>query len=70
MNTSRTRGSPRSSQVAQGDDKASHAYVLFSDTRNVKRADPAAAAAALWRVRMWEGAGWEDKKGWQEKAFR
>lgn len=44
---------------ARGDKKASHAFLLCSDSETVKRADVAALAIALWRVRMFEGGGWE-----------
>ncbi|KAF7985225.1 hypothetical protein HWV62_7866 [Athelia sp. TMB] len=54
---------------ARGDQKASHAFLLCADEKTIKRADMAAVAIALWRVRMWEGAGWEDQSdesdGWQ-----
>lgn len=44
---------------ARGDQKASHAYVLFSDSKSVLRADTVPLAIALWRLRLWEGAGWD-----------
>lgn len=54
---------------ARGDQKASHAFLLCSDEKTAKRADTAATAIALWRVRMWEGAGWEEygggRSGWE-----
>jgi hypothetical protein len=54
---------------ARGDQKASHAFLLCSDEKTVKRGDMAATAIALWRVRMWEGAGWEEygggNNGWE-----
>jgi hypothetical protein len=43
-----------------GDQKASHAFLLCSDAGTCVRADAAATAIALWRLRMWDGAGWED----------
>lgn len=46
---------------ARGDQKASHAYVIFSDARTVLRADTVPLAIALWRIRMWEGQGWDKK---------
>jgi hypothetical protein len=51
---------------AKGEQKASHAFLLCSDSGTVLRADTAAAAIALWRVRMWEGAGWGqvEEGGW------
>jgi len=54
---------------ARGDQKASHAFLLCSDEKTAKRGDMAAVAIALWRVRMWEGAGWEEygggNNGWE-----
>lgn len=54
---------------ARGDKKASHAFLLCADEKTAKRADMAAVAIALWRVRIWEGVGWEDRggvsDGWQ-----
>jgi hypothetical protein len=59
---------------ARGDQKASHAFLLLSDEKTVLRADMAATAIALWRVRMWEGAGWEEfgggRKGWEFRSPR
>lgn len=55
----------------RGGQKASHAFLLCSDEKTVKRGDVAATAIALWRVRMWEGAGWEEygggNNGWELK---
>jgi hypothetical protein len=42
------------------DQKASHAFLLRSDSSTLKRADAAVIAIALWRLRMWEGGGWDD----------
>jgi len=54
---------------ARGDAKGSHAFLLVSNEQTVKRADTAALAIALWRLRMWEGdafvsevEGWEARK--------
>lgn len=47
-------------------EKASHAFVLFSNERTITRADTVPLAIALWRVRMWEGCGWENGPRWQE----
>lgn len=53
----------------RGDQKASHAFLLCSDEKTARRADVAAVAIALWRIRMWEGAGWEEfgggSNGWE-----
>jgi hypothetical protein len=38
--------------------KRSHAFVLCSDNRTIRRGDSAAVARALWRLRMYEGDGW------------
>lgn len=48
----------------QGDKKPSHAFLLSSDAGTVKRADVAAVAVALWRVRMFEGGGWDSGTHW------
>ncbi|KZT12834.1 uncharacterized protein LAESUDRAFT_808363 [Laetiporus sulphureus 93-53] len=42
-----------------GDDKGSHAFLLCSDEKTIMRADTVPLAIALWRIRIWEGAGWE-----------
>ena len=39
--------------------KASHAFLLCSDENTGKRGDVAAVARALWRLRMFEGEGWQ-----------
>ncbi|TDL29698.1 hypothetical protein BD410DRAFT_36585 [Rickenella mellea] len=51
-------------------EKPSHAYVLFSDKNILRRVDTVPVASALWRVRMWGGAGWEDRKGWEEQQCK
>ncbi|KAH6915227.1 hypothetical protein BKA70DRAFT_569930 [Coprinopsis sp. MPI-PUGE-AT-0042] len=38
----------------------SNAFVLCADSNNLKRADIAAVAIALWRLRMFEGGGWSE----------
>lgn len=38
--------------------KVSHAFVLCSDNRTIRRGDSAAVALALWRLQMYEGDGW------------
>ena len=43
---------------ARGDKKASHAFVLCSDSDTIGRADAVPLAIALWRLRMWEGDAW------------
>lgn len=57
---------------AKGNQKASHAFLLLSDEKTVLRADTVATAIALWRVRMWEGAGWEEfgggRSGWEFRS--
>ena len=47
-------------------DAPSHAFILFSNARTVVRADTVPLAIALWRVRMWEGEGFEESK-WHAK---
>lgn len=56
-----SQGEPQEKNInrARGDQKASHAYVIFSDSRTVLRADTVPLAIALWRIRMWEGQGWD-----------
>ncbi|KIP12648.1 hypothetical protein PHLGIDRAFT_113254 [Phlebiopsis gigantea 11061_1 CR5-6] len=49
---------------ARGDQKASHAYVVFSDAKSVLRADTVPLAIALWRIRLWEGQGWDKSSRW------
>ena len=39
--------------------KASHAFLLCSDEDTGKRGDVAGVARALWRLRMFEGEGWQ-----------
>ena len=55
---------PRRDRWARGEQKASHAFLLCCNAETGKRADVAAVAIALWRVRMFEGGGWEDDNGW------
>lgn len=50
----------------QREDAPSHAFVLISSARTVLRADTVPIAIALWRVRMWEGGGF-DESSWQAK---
>ncbi|KAF9222095.1 hypothetical protein BS17DRAFT_784417 [Gyrodon lividus] len=59
---------------AKGDEKGSHAFLLTSNERTVKRGDTVPLAIALWRLRMWEGdaftgegEGWEIGKEWRTK---
>lgn len=63
-------------QRAKGDAKGSHAFLLVSNEQTVKRADTAALAIALWRLRMWEGdafagqvEGWEVGQEWRIKQI-
>jgi hypothetical protein len=48
---------PRNEEVESS--KASHAFLLCSDEDTGKRGDVAGVARALWRLRMFEGEGWE-----------
>ncbi|KAG9317596.1 hypothetical protein JVU11DRAFT_1805 [Chiua virens] len=51
---------------AKGDAKGSHAFLLVSNEQTVGRADTAALAIALWRLRMWEGDAFIDQvEGWE-----
>ena len=59
--TSSTPDSPRTADVVNDwDKKGSHAFLLCSDAEVSRRADVAAVGIALWRVRMFEGCGWDD----------
>lgn len=50
----------------KGDTKGSHAFLLISNEQTVRRADTAALAIALWRLRMWGGDAFTDQdKGWE-----
>jgi hypothetical protein len=51
-------------KVDDRDKKPSHAFLLCCDAEISRRADVAAVAIALWRVRMFEGGGWEESDGW------
>lgn len=43
--------------------KASHAFLLCSDKANARRGDASSIARALWRLKMYEGSGWQDAEG-------
>ncbi|KAH7887869.1 hypothetical protein F5I97DRAFT_910011 [Phlebopus sp. FC_14] len=72
------QGDSWESKRASGDRKASHAFLLISSERTVKRADSAPLAIALWRLRMWEGdafdswdgGGWEVGSEWRMQYTR
>ncbi|KAL0581999.1 hypothetical protein V5O48_000057 [Marasmius crinis-equi] len=49
---------------SQTKEKYSHAFVLLSDESNIRHGDIAAVAIALWRIRMFEGSGWDAQSGW------
>jgi hypothetical protein len=53
----------------KGDQKASHAFLLRSNARTVMRADTVPLAVALWRIRMWEGQGWEEGTNSQQEGW-
>ena len=49
------RPEPRKkSQPTRDEMKPSHAFLIYSDSSTVKRADTVPLAIALWRLRMWE----------------
>ncbi|KAF8138616.1 hypothetical protein EV363DRAFT_1580372, partial [Boletus edulis] len=51
---------------AKGDAKGSHAFLFMSNEQTVRRADTAALAIALWRLRMWEGNAFADEvESWE-----
>ncbi|KIY49462.1 hypothetical protein FISHEDRAFT_41653 [Fistulina hepatica ATCC 64428] len=45
--------------VARGKEKPSHAYLVISSSNTLYRADSVPLAIALWRLRMFEGAGYD-----------
>lgn len=53
------------------DSKPSHAYAILSSPETLTLADSVPLAIALWRLRMWEGEGWnlgaEDR--WERHFF-
>ncbi|KAJ7591345.1 hypothetical protein C8J56DRAFT_781566 [Mycena floridula] len=51
------------SALLGGETKASHAFLLCCDSDIVQRGDIAAVAVALWRLRLFEGCGWEEPGG-------
>jgi len=55
------QGLTTSRSELDGNLKYSHAFLLCSDSENVKRGDAAAIAIALWRLHMFEGGGWTDR---------
>lgn len=52
-----TGASPKNEGVESS--KASHAFLLCSDENTGKHGDVAGIACALWRLRMFEGDGWQ-----------
>ena len=46
---SRDKSQPKRDEV-----KSSHAFLVYSDSSTIKRADTVPLAIALWRLRMWE----------------
>ena len=70
------RNDSRDGGPASSGDKGSHAFLLISNERTVKRADSVALSIALWRLRMWQGdsyqsqscsGGWEVDGEWRMK---
>jgi hypothetical protein len=55
----------RSENGAKEDRKSSHAFLICSDASTVQRADTVPLAIALWRVKLWEGDGWEQSSRWE-----
>ncbi|KAI0321857.1 hypothetical protein OF83DRAFT_1161602 [Amylostereum chailletii] len=51
------------SSPPRGDEKASHAFVLYSSGTTAQRSDSVPLAIALWRLRMWEGSPWKEGSG-------
>ncbi|KZT65990.1 hypothetical protein DAEQUDRAFT_798723 [Daedalea quercina L-15889] len=50
---------PNATKRARGDEKGSHAFLLRSNAKTLLRADTVPLAIALWRIRLWEGEGWD-----------
>ena len=50
---------PKVRQRARNDAKGSHAFLLRSNAATLLRADTVPLAIALWRLRLWEGQGWD-----------
>ncbi|KAL0949641.1 hypothetical protein HGRIS_009685 [Hohenbuehelia grisea] len=52
--------------------KASHAFLLCSNADTITRGDSAAVGIALWRLRMYEGFGWqsENTRRWVSDVSR
>lgn len=44
-------------------EKSSHAYIIFADHDTIRRSDSTPLVVALWRLRLWEGQGWDSSKG-------
>jgi hypothetical protein len=62
-----TKNTEDGDKVNRQDRKASHAFLLCADAETSRRADGAAVGIALWRVRMFEGGGWDaspNSNGW------
>ncbi|KAJ3992329.1 hypothetical protein F5050DRAFT_1579764 [Lentinula boryana] len=56
--------SPSSSDAKNtedNDNRASHAFLLYSDAHTALSADMAGVGLALWRIPMFEGMGWDKK---------
>jgi hypothetical protein len=63
----KTKNTGDDDKVSRQDKKASHAFLLCADAETSRRADVAAVGIALWRVRMFEGGGWNaspNSNGW------
>jgi hypothetical protein len=58
------QGLSPAAQSGGADSKASHAFLIRANSDIAQRADVAPLAIALWRLRMYEGQGWEDNPGW------
>lgn len=58
--TTKCSGTASHNDVDREDRKESHAYVLYSTSATLERADSVPLAIALWRLRMWEGGGWNN----------
>ncbi|KAK1236689.1 hypothetical protein PQX77_000045 [Marasmius sp. AFHP31] len=53
---------------SDSEEKPSHAFVLLADKNTIQHGDVAALAIALWRIRMFEGSGWDVQSGWLQRS--
>lgn len=54
----RTNPTESLEEIKEDSGKGSHAFILYSNKQTARKADSAAVALALWRLRMYESEGW------------